>query len=180
MFGKRAKIFAIFSTIFTIFLVLFSYSIDFIFLLDFMQSSERLHKTMIELLSTDIGKNIVAPIIPLYFSAQTYCAKLLARTLSYFYDDGYPDFEGKYLWRRNDLDYCKGEHELFWGQNKGMLEMLEKFMARARSRNLPQLQAYKLPNLQALQPPSPTRPLKSAQGPSSPLKPQSPKPPQAL
>uniref|UniRef100_A0A915EW35 Fe2OG dioxygenase domain-containing protein n=1 Tax=Ditylenchus dipsaci TaxID=166011 RepID=A0A915EW35_9BILA len=44
---------------------------------------------------------------------------LLSKASSCLFDDGFPDFEGKYHWTRNELNYCQTKDELFRGQILG-------------------------------------------------------------
>ncbi|KAI1712906.1 2OG-Fe(II) oxygenase superfamily domain-containing protein [Ditylenchus destructor] len=64
------------------------------------------------------GELIIPPIISIAFQHLHGFKILFSRVSSYVYDDGYPEFEGKYHWNRNELTCCQSKRELFRGQEK--------------------------------------------------------------
>ncbi|KAI1703265.1 2OG-Fe(II) oxygenase superfamily domain-containing protein [Ditylenchus destructor] len=64
------------------------------------------------------GELVIPPIISIAFQHLHGFKILFSRASSYIYDDGYPEFEGKYHWNRNELACCQSKKELFHGQEK--------------------------------------------------------------
>lgn len=102
--------------IFTIFLILFANFYSYSSLTRFVYSLEWL------LVYTPLIKNgelVIPPIISVAFQHLHSFKILVSKASSYIYDDGYPEFEGKYHWGRNELEFCRAKNELFGGQESG-------------------------------------------------------------
>ncbi|KAH7719751.1 hypothetical protein AAVH_12786 [Aphelenchoides avenae] len=62
------------------------------------------------------GELVIPPVISLLFHHLHALKFLAAKASNAIYNDGYPDFAGKYHWNREELRQCTLQNEMFRGQ----------------------------------------------------------------